>query len=103
MDMPNLPDNSSSNRWRGKFFLKCDTWNTCDLGFFWWVWLPTRDVSGRLPNLKKTGGGTASPEVKGHLPRIPSYLSIATCYAAQTSAILLCFVRAFHYNITNKK
>ncbi len=40
-DMPNLPDYSSSNRKREKLSLKCDTWSTSNLGFFWWGRLPT--------------------------------------------------------------
>ncbi len=41
VDTPNLPDNSSSDWRREKVFLKCDTWSTSYLGFFWWGRLPT--------------------------------------------------------------
>ncbi len=58
-DMPKLPDNSSSNRRREKLSLKCDTWSTSNLGFFWRGRLPTihRGCFRLFTNLKKPAGG----------------------------------------------
>ncbi len=58
-DMPNLSDNSSSNRKREKYFLKSDTWSTSNLSFFWWGRLPAIH-QGRFrqsTNLKQPAGG----------------------------------------------
>ncbi len=69
-DMPNIPDNSSSNRRRETLSLKCDTWSTSNQGFFWWGRLPTIYQGCFRPstNLKKPAGG------EGALP--PSNLRI---------------------------
>ncbi len=68
----------SSNRRREKVSLKCDTWNTSNLDFYWWGTLPTihqgcsRAAVYQPQNTCRRRGGAAAfepPHLKGGMPR----------------------------------